>query len=152
MAEVIWQKLTIDPFLSRVPLMFSKAFDHCIENLRQDIMCRGDVAIVTYDWAEGIEDPFPNFNVLRRCRNFEKLLNWVDEHVRNIASSSLHPTWSVWKILLICFPLLNGILDIAPDGSFDMDQVTPDVPAGHLSLCWALSPIMSWAISPDAPL
>lgn len=60
--------------------MFSKAFDHCIENLRQDIMCHGDVAIVTYDWAEGIEDPFPNFNVLRRCRNFEKLLDWVDEH------------------------------------------------------------------------
>lgn len=110
------------------PDEYGGAFDHCIENLRQNIMCRGDVAIVTYDWAEGIEDPFPNFNVLRRCRNFEKLLNWVDEHVRNIASSSLHPT------------------------CFDMDQVTPDVPAGHLSLCWALSPIMSWAISPDAPL
>ncbi|KIK42893.1 hypothetical protein CY34DRAFT_804465 [Suillus luteus UH-Slu-Lm8-n1] len=32
--------------------------DHCIEILRQDIMCPGDVAMVTYDWARGIEDPF----------------------------------------------------------------------------------------------
>jgi hypothetical protein len=61
-------------------LLLCSASDHCIEILRQDIMCRSDVAMVTYDWVEGIEDPFPNFNVPHRCRNFEKLLDWVDEH------------------------------------------------------------------------
>ncbi|KAG2032724.1 hypothetical protein BDR03DRAFT_969352 [Suillus americanus] len=54
--------------------------DHCIEMLRQNIMCRGDVTMLTYDWVEGVKDPFPNFNVPHRCRNFEKILNWVDEH------------------------------------------------------------------------
>ncbi|KAG1805895.1 hypothetical protein EV424DRAFT_1647224 [Suillus variegatus] len=36
--------------------------DHCIEILRQNIMCRGDVTMLTYDWVEGVEDPFPNFS------------------------------------------------------------------------------------------
>ncbi|KAG1787783.1 uncharacterized protein HD556DRAFT_940453 [Suillus plorans] len=54
--------------------------DHCIEILRQNVMCRGDVTMLTYDWVEGVEDPFPNFNTPHRCRNFEKVLNWVDEH------------------------------------------------------------------------
>jgi hypothetical protein len=30
--------------------------------------------------VEGVEAPFPNFNVLHQCRNFEKILDWVDEH------------------------------------------------------------------------
>ncbi|KAG1842875.1 hypothetical protein DFJ58DRAFT_805530 [Suillus subalutaceus] len=34
--------------------------------LRQNIMCRGDVTMLTYDWVEG-------------CRNFDKVLNWLDE-------------------------------------------------------------------------
>ncbi|KAG1842863.1 hypothetical protein DFJ58DRAFT_805453 [Suillus subalutaceus] len=54
--------------------------DHCIEMLRQNIMCRGDVTMLTYDWVEGVKDPFPNFNIPHRCRNFEKILDWVDEH------------------------------------------------------------------------
>ncbi|KAG2363208.1 hypothetical protein BDR07DRAFT_1404903 [Suillus spraguei] len=54
--------------------------DHCIEMLRQIIMCRGDVTMLTYDWVKGLKDPFPNFNIPHRCRNFEKVLDWVDEH------------------------------------------------------------------------
>ncbi|KIK38300.1 hypothetical protein CY34DRAFT_809476 [Suillus luteus UH-Slu-Lm8-n1] len=54
--------------------------DHCIEMLRQNIMCRGDVTMLTYDWVEGVKDPFPNFDIPHRCRNFEKVLNWVDDH------------------------------------------------------------------------
>ncbi|KAG1729100.1 uncharacterized protein EDB91DRAFT_839379 [Suillus paluster] len=53
--------------------------DHCIEMLRQIIMCRGDVTMITYDWLEGHDDPFPNFNIRHQCRNFEKVLDWVDE-------------------------------------------------------------------------
>ncbi|KAG2127971.1 hypothetical protein DEU56DRAFT_891333 [Suillus clintonianus] len=54
--------------------------DHCIEMLRQNIMCRGDVTMLTYDWVKGAKDPFPNFNIPHQCRDFEKVLDWVDEH------------------------------------------------------------------------
>ena len=43
-------------------------------------MCRGDVTMVTYDWVKGAKDPFPHFNIPHKCRNLEKILDWVDEH------------------------------------------------------------------------
>ncbi|KAG2031721.1 hypothetical protein BDR03DRAFT_972024 [Suillus americanus] len=63
--------------------------DHCIEMLRQNLMCRGDVTMLTYDWVEGVQDPFPNFNTPHRCRNFEKVLNWADEHHVFISTSKM---------------------------------------------------------------
>ncbi|KAJ8593953.1 hypothetical protein M405DRAFT_761243 [Rhizopogon salebrosus TDB-379] len=54
--------------------------DHCIEMLRQNIMCRSDGTMITYDWMKGRNNPFPNFNVPHQCRNFDKILDWVDEH------------------------------------------------------------------------
>jgi hypothetical protein len=48
--------------------------------LRQNLMCRGDVMMLTYDWVKGMDGPLPNFNTPHQCRNFEKILNWVDEH------------------------------------------------------------------------
>jgi hypothetical protein len=62
------------------PEDFRIHLDHCIEMIRQNIMCRSDVTMLTYDWVEGVKDPFPNFNIPHQCRNFEKILSWVDEH------------------------------------------------------------------------
>lgn len=69
------------------PEAYRTHLDHCIEILRQDIMCRGDATMLTYDWVEGLQNPVPDFNVLHQCRNFEKILDWVDEH-RVIVSTS----------------------------------------------------------------
>lgn len=52
-------------------------------------MCRGDVTMLTYDWVEGVKDPFPNFNIPHRCRNFEKILNWVDDHQVHIPKTKM---------------------------------------------------------------
>ncbi|KAG1787748.1 uncharacterized protein HD556DRAFT_1277141 [Suillus plorans] len=54
--------------------------DHCIEILRQLTMCSGDVTMITHDWIEGRATPFADFNVPHKCRNFEKILDWIDEH------------------------------------------------------------------------
>ncbi|KAG2757657.1 hypothetical protein P692DRAFT_20824490 [Suillus brevipes Sb2] len=54
--------------------------DHCIDMLRQFTMCSGDVTMITHDWVEGKTEPTADFNVPHQCRNFEKILNWVDEH------------------------------------------------------------------------
>ncbi|KAG2127963.1 hypothetical protein DEU56DRAFT_742122, partial [Suillus clintonianus] len=69
-----------DYALNGSPEIWRTHLDHCIEMLRQNIMCRGDVSMVTYDWVEGDELPSPNFDVPHQCRNFEKILDWVDEH------------------------------------------------------------------------
>ncbi|KAG2148152.1 uncharacterized protein EDB93DRAFT_1250210 [Suillus bovinus] len=71
------------------PEEFRVHLDHCIELLRQVIMCRGEVTMITYDWVEGVKDPFPNFNIPHRCRNFEKAWDWVVEHQVPISKSEL---------------------------------------------------------------
>ncbi|KAG1724441.1 uncharacterized protein EDB91DRAFT_1062835, partial [Suillus paluster] len=61
------------------PEYFRIHLDHCIELLRQYILCHSDVVMISYDW-ERSDAFFPNFNVRHQCRDFEKILDWVDEH------------------------------------------------------------------------
>ncbi|KAG1813507.1 uncharacterized protein BJ212DRAFT_394744 [Suillus subaureus] len=51
--------------------------DHCIEMIRQNIMCNADVTMITWDWVQGLETTYPNFNTRHQCRNFEKILDWA---------------------------------------------------------------------------
>lgn len=53
--------------------------DHCIEMLRQALMCHGDVGIITYNWVKpwGI---YPDFSTNHKCRKFEKIVEWADRH------------------------------------------------------------------------
>ncbi|KAG1740975.1 hypothetical protein EDB19DRAFT_1707136 [Suillus lakei] len=62
------------------PEIFRNHLDHCIEMLRQVTMCNGDVNMITNDWVEGLVNPQGDFNVPHQCRNFEKILDWADEH------------------------------------------------------------------------
>ena len=34
--------------------------DHCVETLRQKLMCDADVSIITYNWVKGEEAPKAN--------------------------------------------------------------------------------------------
>ncbi|KAG2038067.1 hypothetical protein BDR03DRAFT_326585 [Suillus americanus] len=71
------------------PEEFRTHVDHCIEMLRQFTMCAGDTTMITHDWVEGRTAPFADFNVHHQCRNFEKVLNWVDEHRTFIPKSDM---------------------------------------------------------------
>ena len=56
--------------------------DHCIEAIRLDLMCAGDVAPFL-----AIVDPklklgeSPDFETLYRCRKFDKLVAWSKTYV-----------------------------------------------------------------------
>ncbi|KAJ5933964.1 hypothetical protein N7454_006293 [Penicillium verhagenii] len=54
--------------------------DHCIDILRQKLMCDADAGILTYIWVEGHKEPFPDFNVHHQCRDFRALKEWVRDH------------------------------------------------------------------------
>jgi hypothetical protein len=47
------------------------------------------VTMITHDWVEGKTKPTPDFNVRHQCRNFEKILNWVDGHRVFVPKSKL---------------------------------------------------------------
>ncbi|KAG8404946.1 hypothetical protein J3459_022397 [Metarhizium acridum] len=55
--------------------------DHCIEMLRINLMCTADITPITakqVSWKNG--DPAPDFSTLHTCRNFSKILKYVEDH------------------------------------------------------------------------
>ncbi|KAI0100721.1 hypothetical protein F4776DRAFT_676446 [Hypoxylon sp. NC0597] len=54
--------------------------DHCIEMLREVLLCQGDVGIITYNWVKpwGI---YPDFSTEHKCRKLDKIVAWADKHV-----------------------------------------------------------------------
>ncbi|KAH8699312.1 tat pathway signal sequence [Talaromyces proteolyticus] len=55
-------------------------FDHCIDLLRQVIMCHGDISLHTYEWKDDYRWPWPSMRTEHQCRNWDKLMVWSKEH------------------------------------------------------------------------
>ena len=53
---------------------------HCLHILLQNLMCHADVDIVTHRWLDVRLHPFPDFNVQKKCRDFDAVLQWQDEN------------------------------------------------------------------------
>ncbi|MCJ1307805.1 hypothetical protein MMC25_001453 [Agyrium rufum] len=51
------------------------------------IMCDADAGILTHSWVKNRTRPYPNFNVMHKCRKFESLLRWNFEHMASEPSS-----------------------------------------------------------------
>ncbi|KAJ8586434.1 hypothetical protein M405DRAFT_795536 [Rhizopogon salebrosus TDB-379] len=74
----------IEPSFQNAPEIVRMHIDHCIETIRQNIMCNADVTMVTWNWVENHKHPYPNFNTRHQCRNFEKILDWAVDHAIHI--------------------------------------------------------------------
>lgn len=74
---------------------------HCVEMLRQTLMCHGDISLLTYNWVEGRSMPHPNFNTVHTCKKWDTLIQWnmqrdvsvewVDGVGRKVLSPPLKP-------------------------------------------------------------
>ncbi|THC96955.1 hypothetical protein EYZ11_003563 [Aspergillus tanneri] len=68
--------------------------DHCLDMLRQKLMCDPDLGMVTYVWAKGWKQPFPDFSTMHKCRDYTKVLEWAREnyvHGINVADIERAP-------------------------------------------------------------
>ncbi|OAQ76521.1 hypothetical protein VFPBJ_08881 [Purpureocillium lilacinum] len=54
--------------------------DHCLDNLRQYIMCNADVVIQTFDWIPNFHRPWPNFRIVHECANWDAIEEWAWAH------------------------------------------------------------------------
>lgn len=57
--------------------------DHCIEMLRIAIKCQSDITPITLYVPKWQEDPTPDFSTLHTCRNFDKILAYVQDNTIN---------------------------------------------------------------------
>ncbi|KAJ5714083.1 uncharacterized protein N7483_011264 [Penicillium malachiteum] len=69
--------------------------DHCLEGLRQYVMCNADLSINTFDWIPNYPKPWPNFEVVHKCANWESIEGWVLSHSFNGYDPDLirHPNY-----------------------------------------------------------
>ncbi|KAK0121763.1 hypothetical protein ONS95_010049 [Cadophora gregata] len=58
--------------------------NHCIEMLRQVIMCKADTALMTYEWLPDFPGPWPNFGIQHECVNWETIDNWSKQRAIDI--------------------------------------------------------------------
>lgn len=52
---------------------------HCVDIIAQNIMCHADAGLHTYFWMDTQRQPFPDFSVNRKCRDWNALMAWRDE-------------------------------------------------------------------------
>ncbi|KAJ3509494.1 hypothetical protein NLJ89_g5193 [Agrocybe chaxingu] len=62
------------------PKFIRSHLDHCVEMIRQNLMCASDIGVISYDWISGWDKPFPDFNTYHKCRNFNSILDWAERH------------------------------------------------------------------------
>ncbi|KAI1335471.1 hypothetical protein F5Y15DRAFT_397435 [Xylariaceae sp. FL0016] len=54
--------------------------DHCIDALRQFVMCQGDVGVFSFKFPFNDGDPWPDYSTPHTCRNFESIRQWAVDH------------------------------------------------------------------------
>lgn len=58
--------------------------DHCIDSIRQNLMCHADLSVMTFHWVEDSEDPKPNFKYEHECVNWKALEGWASKRAFDI--------------------------------------------------------------------
>ncbi|KAH6683989.1 hypothetical protein B0J14DRAFT_693270 [Halenospora varia] len=67
---------------------------HCLDTLRQAIMCQGDTSLITFRWGQSQPVPLGNFSSPHKCRSWEELDEWNAERYVDVFQPGLvvHPT------------------------------------------------------------
>lgn len=64
------------PFVN-TPDIVKTHVNHCVDILRQVIMCQPDTGVFGQYWVEETGEPFVDFRTNHKCKNFEDLRDWV---------------------------------------------------------------------------
>jgi hypothetical protein len=54
---------------------------HCIDAIRQQLMCDADVTPIVWQWDESVGDVRVYANTVHVCRNYDDILEWGRDHV-----------------------------------------------------------------------
>ncbi|KAL1696641.1 hypothetical protein GGG16DRAFT_108095 [Schizophyllum commune] len=61
----------------RADLLEYEHLNHCIDSIRQSLMCSSDISVNVWQWSEHYEFVAGRVNVAHSCRNFDKLKEWT---------------------------------------------------------------------------
>lgn len=70
------------------PLMDMPHLDHCIDMIRQNLMCSSDITPLPWVWDRTQKKALAVGKVIRTCRNFDMIRQWgIDNKVREFNTS-----------------------------------------------------------------
>lgn len=49
--------------------------------LRQLVMCKADISVMTFSWHFDVPGPWPKFALYHECRNWESIDMWARDQV-----------------------------------------------------------------------
>ncbi|CAL1712108.1 unnamed protein product [Somion occarium] len=55
---------------------------HCLDNIRQSIMCASDISLIVWQWFEEDNRASIMMNTVHSCRNFDNIVDWAKAHRR----------------------------------------------------------------------
>ena len=64
---------------STMPLMYERHYEHCVDYIRQSIMCNFDAHVMTYNWVRDHQSPTPNGNTVHKCVDWDALMGKLKE-------------------------------------------------------------------------
>ncbi|KAJ5951160.1 uncharacterized protein N7479_009573 [Penicillium vulpinum] len=98
--------------------------DHCLEILRQSVMCHADISMITMTWESTSKYPAADFQNEHECKNWDTLYEWQKER----SVDMMKPGFLVHPYLGVPFPdgYYHGIGAADPenaigDGGEDME-------------------------------
>ncbi|KAF9065603.1 hypothetical protein BDP27DRAFT_1298076 [Rhodocollybia butyracea] len=50
---------------------------HCIDSIRQSLMCSADISVNVWQWDDKIEKVVGHSDIIHSCRNFDKVRDWA---------------------------------------------------------------------------
>jgi hypothetical protein len=65
-----------EPDLDAKDKMWWIHLGHCTDILLQNLQCNANTEVLTLDWVEDRQAPWPDFSVNRKCRDFDALVDW----------------------------------------------------------------------------
>lgn len=63
--------------------------DHCIDSIRQSLMCSADVTPLTWTWDEEDQKLEPVATITHTCRDFDAVREWARENIVRVFDTSV---------------------------------------------------------------
>lgn len=61
----------------RVPELYERHYEHCVDYIRQSLMCQFDTGIIPYTWVLDHQNPTPNAYTHHKCVDWDALQTWL---------------------------------------------------------------------------
>ncbi|KAL8701607.1 MAG: hypothetical protein Q9201_004815 [Fulgogasparrea decipioides] len=79
----IWQDHYIDVLpdvqaqKANITEMYGRHYEHCVDYIRQSLMCKFDTTIMPFNWVLDHQNPTPNGNTIHKCINWDHMQDWL---------------------------------------------------------------------------